>query len=178
MVVKTEKLLNSKTVYDGRILDLHIDSIELPSGRQTTREIIHHRNSVAIVAVDAENKVFLVRQYRSPLQQMLIEIPAGKTEQGESAVEAARRELIEETGYSAAKMEDLGGFYASPGYSTEYLHLFHATDLQPVEGDLDEDEIAEVSHVPISEIPGMIANGEICDGKSVAGLLRVIYGIR
>ena len=174
----TEKLLGNETIYEGKILDLRIDSIELPSGRQTIREIVCHRNSVVIVAVDAEESVFLVRQYRSPLRKMLLEIPAGKKEAGESPAETACRELIEETGYTAGEMEDLGGFYAGPGYSTEYLHLFYASDLKPADNVLDDDEIAEVLRVPLAEIPGMISSGEICDAKSVAGLLRIIYDIK
>jgi len=176
--METEKLIRSETIYSGKILDLRIDSIELPSGRKTIREIVQHRDSVAIIPVDDAENVFLVRQYRSPLRQMLLEIPAGKTEPGESPLETAHRELIEETRYSAGEMEDLGGIYLGPGYSTEFLHLYYATDLKLTENALDDDEIAQVLHVPLDQIPEMITSGEICDAKSVAGLLRVIYNIK
>ena len=175
--MEIEKVLDSQTIYEGRILDLNVENIELPSGKRTTREIVRHRGAVVIVAVDSKENTFLVRQYRSALKKPLLEVPAGKTELGELPEKTACRELIEETGYSAGSMEALGGFYAGPGYSTEYLHLFYATDLKSTEVVPDDDEIAEVLRVPLAEIPGMIASGEICDSKSVAGLLRVIYKI-
>ncbi len=168
-----EKLLDSKTVYEGRMINLRVDSIELPSGRQTTREIVEHRDSVVIVPVDNHN-ILLVRQYRSALGKVLIELPAGKTESNEHHLQTAHRELREETGYNARDMEYLGGFYAGPGYSTEYLHLYLATDLVALNEHPDDDEIMDVFSVPIPEIPGMIGKGDICDAKSVAGLLRII----
>jgi len=173
--VEIEKVLDSQTIYEGRLLNLHVENIELPSGKRTTREIINHHGAVVIVAVDAEENTFLVRQYRSAVKRPLLEVPAGKIDPGEKPEETASRELIEETGYSAGRMEALGGFYASPGYSTEYLYLFYATDLKPADVAIDDDEIAEILQVPLAEIPGMISSGEICDSKSVAGLLRVIY---
>ena len=173
--MEKEKILASKTVYEGRMINLRVDAVELPSGRQTTREIVEHRNSVVVVPIDSDNNVLLVKQWRSALRKPLLEVPAGKTEPGEEPVETAHREMIEETGYSAGKMEDLGGFYAGPGYSTEFLHLFHATDLKPAENAPDDDEIAEVLTVPLSEALSKIESGEICDAKSVAGLLRVIH---
>jgi len=175
VVVEIEKVLDSQTIYEGRLLNLHVENIELPSGKRTTREIINHHGAVVIVAVDAEENTFLVRQYRSAVKRPLLEVPAGKIDPGEKPEETASRELIEETGYSAGRMEALGGFYASPGYSTEYLYLFYATDLKPADVAIDDDEIAEILQVPLAEIPGMISSGEICDSKSVAGLLRVIY---
>ncbi len=173
--MEIEKVLDSQTIYEGRLLNLHVENIELPSGKRTTREIINHHGAVVIVAVDAEENTFLVRQYRSAVKRPLLEVPAGKIDPGEKPEETASRELIEETGYSAGRMEALGGFYASPGYSTEYLYLFYATDLKPADVAIDDDEIAEILQVPLAEIPGMISSGEICDSKSVAGLLRVIY---
>ncbi len=175
--MKIEKVLDGQTIYEGRILDLNVENIELPSGKRTIREIVYHRGAVVIVAVDSEGNTFLVRQYRSALKKPLLEVPAGTMEPGESPDTTARRELIEEIGYSAGRMEDLGGFYSSPGYSTEYLYLFYATDLEPTGVVPDDDEIAEVLCVPLAEIPGMISSGQICDSKSVAGLLRVIHQI-
>ena len=169
-----EKLLDSKTVYEGRMINLRVDSIELPSGRQTTREIVEHTNSVVVVAVDSSDNVLLVRQYRTAIGQALVEVPAGKTESEEHPLQCAHRELREETGHDARVMEDMGGFYAGPGYSTEYLHLYLATDLVPVDGTVDTDEIMGVFRIPLNEIPDMIASGKICDAKSVAGLLRVL----
>jgi ADP-ribose pyrophosphatase len=173
-MVKREKLLDSKCAYRGKRINLRVDDIELPSGKRTTREIVEHSNCVAIVVLDDAENVILVRQHRSAVDQDLLEIPAGKVEPGESPLACARRELREETGYLARKMEGLGGFYASPGYSTEYLYLYLATELDPIPEVPDADEILDVVRVPLAGIPGMIASGEIRDAKTLVGLLRVI----
>ncbi len=173
-MVNRERLLDSKTAYQGRRINLRVDTIELPSGRRTTREIVEHSNCVAIVAIDSEENVIMVRQYRSAVAKVLLEIPAGKIEAAEDPSECVHRELREETGYLAKKVEALGGFYAGPGYSTEYLYLYLATGLEPSRETPDSDEIMGVVRIPLIDIPGMIASGEICDAKSVAGLLRVI----
>lgn len=173
-MVSGEKLIERRRVYEGRRVNLRVDTVELPSGRRTTREIIEYPDSVVIAAVDAERNVLLVRQYRSAVGRALLEVPAGKKEPDESPLEAAHRELREETGYSARRMENLGGFYSGPGYSTEYLHLFLATDLKGSPESLNGDEIMNMIRVPLADVPAMIARGEICDAKSIAGLLRVI----
>ncbi len=167
-------MLDSKYAYQGRRINLRLDGIELPSGRKTTREIVEHSDCVAIVVVDEAENVILVRQHRSAAGEDLIEIPAGKVEPGESPLACAHRELREETGYLARKVEALGGFYASPGYSTEYLHLYLATELEPVPETPDADEIMDVVRIPLASIPEMIASGEIRDAKTLVGLLRVI----
>jgi len=135
---------------------------------------VEHSDCVAIVVVDEAENVILVRQHRSAAGEDLIEIPAGKVEPGESPLACAHRELREETGYLAKKVEALGGFYASPGYSTEYLHLYLATELEPVPETPDADEIMYVVRIPLASIPEMIASGEIRDAKTLVGLLRVI----
>lgn len=155
-------------------MSLRVDTIELPSGRTTTREIVEFNNCVAIVAIDSAGNVILVRQYRTATGKVLMEIPAGKIEDNEHPLKCAHRELKEETGYSARMMTELGGFYAAPGYSTEYLHLFLATHLNDTGVTPDGDEIMDVFSIPLTEIPELIANGTICDLKSIAGLLRVI----
>jgi ADP-ribose pyrophosphatase len=108
------------------------------------------------------------------VSKTLLEIPAGNIEAGEEAIQCARRELEEETGYTAQKIEDLGGFYSSPGFCDEFLHLYLATELQPSGTAIDADEIEKVVSVPLTDIPGLISSGEICDAKSIAGLLRVL----
>lgn len=172
-----EEILASKRPYEGRILNLRVDTVMKPSGTVTTREIVEHTDSVVIAAVDAQDNILLVRQYRSALGRVLVELPAGKTEPNEHHLQTAHRELQEETGYAAKSMEELGGFYAGPGYSTEYLHLYHATDLALTKEQPHPDEIMDVFHMPLSDIPAMIEKGDICDAKSVAGLLRVINKI-
>ncbi|MBT9166377.1 MAG: ADP-ribose pyrophosphatase [Chloroflexi bacterium] len=172
-MVNREKLLDSRYAYQGQRINLRVDGIELPSGKKTTREIVEHSNCVAIVAVDAAENVTLIRQHRSAIGQNLLEIPAGKIEPGESPLACAHRELREETGYLAGKVEALGGFYASPGYSTEYLYLYLATELEPVLEAPDADEIMDVVRVPLASIPERIASGEIRDAKTLVGLLYV-----
>ncbi len=170
-----EKLIASKKVYEGRRIDVRVDLIELPSGRQATREIVEFPNCVAVVPIDAEDNVLLVRQYRTAVGKVLLEIPAGKIEPNEHPLQAMQRELREETGYSAQEAREIGGIYAGPGYSTEYLTLYVATDLHDHQETPDTDEIMNVFRVPLSEIPALIAKGDICDGKSVAALMQVLY---
>ncbi|MBI2287589.1 MAG: NUDIX hydrolase [Chloroflexi bacterium] len=164
-----DEVLSSKLIYDGRAVKLRIDTVELPGGRQTTREIVEHSGCVAIVALDADDNVLLVSQFRPAVEKELLEIPAGGIEPGEDAADAVRRELREETGYLPRKVERLGGFYSAPGFCTEYLHLYLATDLvsSPLHAE-DTDEI-RLSRVPLSQIPGLLASDAIEDAKSLAG---------
>ena len=145
--------------------------MELPSGRKTKREIVEHGGVAAIVVIDSENNVLLVRQYRKPVERVLLEIPAGGMESGEDALVCARRELEEETGFSAERWEELGFFYTSPGFCTEQMHLYLATELRPAKNAADDDENIELVRVPLTSIPELIASGEVCDAKSIAGLL-------
>jgi len=171
-----ERTLESQRVYEGRRINLRLDTVELSSGRQTTREVVEHPDCVAIVAIDSADNVILVRQFRSPAGKVLLEIPAGSIEPGEEPLESAVRELEEETGYTARKLERICGFYSSPGYSTEFLHVFLATDLEPGPKRPQENEIIDAVPIPLGQIPGLIASGEVCDAKSIAGLLVVIAG--
>ena len=170
-----EKLLARKRIYEGRLVNLRQDAVVLSSGRETVREVVEHPNCVAIVAINSEDNVVMVRQFRKPVEGVLLEIPAGVIEPGEEPQECALRELEEETGYLAGKMERIGGFYSSPGYSTEFLYLFLATDLQKGSTHPDEDEIIEVVSIPWEQIPGLIAKGEVCDAKSIVGLFTVAF---
>ena len=146
----------------------------MTSGRETTREIVEHSDCVAIVAVDADDNVLLVNQFRHPVEKELLEIPAGGIDAEEDPVAAVRREMQEETGYLPRQVERLGGFYSSPGYCTEYLHLYLATDLTPSQLHAEDTESIRLVRVPITEIPSLIASGSICDAKSVAGLLSFL----
>jgi ADP-ribose pyrophosphatase len=168
-----ERTVESRQIYEGRRVKLHVDSVVLPSGRETTREVVDHPDCVAIVAVDAENNVMLVRQFRYALAQELLEIPAGVIEPGEEPIQSAFRELEEETGYTTAKMERLGGFYSSPGCFTEFLHLFLATELEPGCKAVQEDEIIEVVPIPMEQVRNLIISGELRDAKSIAGILAL-----
>ena len=168
-----ERTLDSRQIYEGRIVALRVDTVVLPGGRETTREVVAHPDCVAIVAIDAADNAILVRQFRHAVGKELLEIPAGGIEPGEEALHSALRELAEETGYTAGKMERLGGFYGSPGYSTEFLHLFLATELEPAPCRAPEDEIIEVVPIPLAKVPGLIVSGKVCDAKSIAGLFAL-----
>ena len=166
-----EPTISSQRVYEGRVLNLRVDTVELPDGQTTLREIVEHHGAVAMVAVDLDQSVLLVRQYRKALERMLLEIPAGTLEAGETPDECANRELQEETGYAARRTVRLGGFFSAPGFCTEYLHLYLSTDLyeSPLGG--DEDESIELVRMPLGQALGLIKTGEICDAKSIIGLL-------
>jgi ADP-ribose pyrophosphatase len=169
-----DKIISSKHVFNGRAVSLRVDTVELPSGRHTTREIVEHPACIVALPIDEQGNVLLVRQFRHPVNKSLLELPAGGIEENETPVDAVRRELQEEIGFLPRKLEALGGFYSSPGFCTEYLYLFIATELTPsrlVASDTDE---IEVVPMPLARIPDLIASGEICDSKSVAGLLRYL----
>ena len=171
-----ERTIDSRRLYEGRLVSLRQDRVILSSGRETTREVVEHANCVAIVAIDPEGEVLMVRQFRKPVGEVLLEIPAGVVEDGEEPLDSAHRELEEETGYMAGRMERIGGFYSSPGYSTEFLHLFLATELRKGEARPDADEIIEVVSVPFERILSLILAGELRDAKSIAGLFTVAFG--
>jgi ADP-ribose pyrophosphatase len=169
-----EKTVSSRQIYDGRAVKLRVDTVRKPNGKTTTREIVEHSDCVAVVVLDSKDKVILVSQYRKAVGKTLLEIPAGGIDPGEQPIASVRRELQEEIGYLPNKIDKLGGFYAAPGYCTEYLHLYLATHLVPSRREAEDTEDIEVVRVPLSRIPELIASGEISDAKSIAGLLRVI----
>ncbi|MFC1974739.1 NUDIX hydrolase [Chloroflexota bacterium] len=169
-----EETLSSQLIYDGRAVKLRVDTVRMPSGRETTREIVEHSDCVAIIAVDADDNVLLVNQFRKPVEKELLEIPAGGIDPGEDAVTTVRRELQEETGYLPRKVERLGGFYSAPGYCTEYLYLYLATDLTPSQLHAEDTESIKLVRVPVNQIYGLITSGSICDVKSIAGLLTFL----
>ncbi len=165
-----EETLSSQLIYDGRVVKLRVDSVQLGNGRQTTREIVEHSDCIAVVAIDKNNNVLLVKQFRKPVEKELLEIPAGGVDTGEDPEEAVNRELREEIGYMPRKVQRLGGFYSAPGYCSEYLYLYLATDLVPSQLIAEDTESINVVRVPVEEIPDLIATGRICDAKSIAGL--------
>ena len=167
----SEKTIESQQIYDGHILKLRVDTVMLPSGRITKREIVEHGNCVAIVAIDDDNNVLLVRQYRKAAEKDLLEIPAGGIEPDEEAVATVSRELREETGYNPGLVERIGCYYPSPGYCTEQILLFLASRLKLDALEGEDTESIEVISKPLSDIPELIRSGKIRDAKSIAGLL-------
>lgn len=166
-----ERLLSTEQIYQGHVVSLRLDRVEEAEGRETTREIVEHHGGVAIVAIDADGHVLLVRQFRYPVGKELLEIPAGGIDSGEDASQAAVRELQEETGYFPQKLERLGGFYSAPGFCTEYLHLYLAKELTHSPLKAEDTESIEVVRVSPTDIPDLITSGKIRDAKSIVGLL-------
>lgn len=166
----TERVVRTTRIYDGRVVSLRVDEVVLPSGRTGIREIVEHRGAVAIVPVAEDGEVFLVRQYRGATGGILLEIPAGTLEPGETVEAALNRELAEEIGCRARRYERLLHFYPSPGILTEVVHLFLAADLEPHRLDAEEEELTVV-RMPLPQAVAAIATGEIRDAKSIIGLL-------
>lgn len=167
-----EKIISTETLYEGRIVKLELHDVELPNGQRSKREVVRHSGAVAIVALDREGLVLMVRQYRLPAAQILLEIPAGTLNINEDPLTAAGRELQEETGYKPGRLEPMGGLYVAPGYTTEYIHLFLATDLQEAPLAQDEDEFVEMTRYSMKEVLALIDSGHIVDGKTISGVLR------
>lgn len=167
-----EKKLDSSVEYQGKILSVRRDTVELVNGRQAEREVVDHRGAVAIVPVDEKGRVLLVRQYRYPVLSMMTEIPAGKLDPGEDPLDCAKRELSEETGAEAEEMIFMGAMYPTPGFCNELLHFYLARGLKFGQTHPDEDEFVEVQWLPLEEVYGMIMNNEIRDMKTVAGVLK------
>jgi len=173
--VRPEKKLATQQIYQGRAVNIRVDTVEKADGRKTTREVVEHSDCIAVVALDEQGNVILVRQFRHAVDRFLLEIPAGGIDPGEEPIDSVRRELQEEIGYFPRKIEKLGGFYTTPGYGTEYLHCFVATDLVPGRLVAEDTEDIDLVRVSPDEIPRLIASGEICDAKSIAALLMFLF---
>lgn len=170
-----EKTLTSDVVYDGKIINVYNDKVEISTGKTSYREVVEHSGGVVILAVhkkDNIEKILMVKQFRYPLKQALLELPAGKLEKNEDPFEAAKRELTEETGYIAQNWEDLGYIYTSPGYSNEKLYLYKATNLEYVGDCPDEGEILIEYEFSTDEIKKMIQNGDITDAKTICAFMK------
>ena len=169
-----EKTVSSKLIYSGRAIRLRVDTVQTPDGQQKTREIVEHADCIAVIAIDDKDNVLLVRQFRKAAEKELLEIPAGGIDAGEDPDAAVRREMREETGYLPKKVERIGGFYSAPGYCTEFLCLYLATDLVPSPLSAEDTTEIKLVRVPIAEISGLIQSGKIRDAKSIAGLLTYL----
>lgn len=168
----TEKTLTSTEIYNGRVFKITRDDVELCDGYKSTREVVHHNGGVVIVA-EKDNKILFVQQYRYPTKEVLYELPAGKLDKcGENILCAAKRELEEETGYNAQNWEELGFIWTSPGFCSEKLYLFKATDLSFKGQHLDEGEILNYLAIEKEKVFEMIKNGQINDAKTICALMR------
>ena len=177
----TEKMVSSQTLYEGKIIKVTLDQARLPDGSLASREVVYHPGGVAVLALDEDKTVYLVRQYRYPIQRLLLELPAGKLDHGseEDVLLGAQRELSEETGLEAAEWTYLGCTLASPGFCDEVLHMYLAQGLTRKKQHLDEDEFLDVVTMPFDELVRQVMDGTITDGKTVSATLKtkVLLGL-
>lgn len=166
-----EKTVDSQYIYQGKIIKVRKDKVTLLDGKSTVREVVEHRGGVCIVPIDEDGNVLLVRQYRYPVGREVLEIPAGKREEGEDPFDTAKRELSEETGCDAERYDFLGSFLATPGYCTEKFYIYLARDLRYHKQHLDEGEFLDVVKMPLDDAVRLVWENKIDDCKSVAGLL-------
>jgi ADP-ribose pyrophosphatase len=166
-----EKTLKTKRIYKGRIVGLREDTVRLVNGVISKREIVEHPGAVAIIALTEDNKMVLINQFRKPAGKVLIEIPAGLVHKGESDLRGARRELMEESGYAAGRIREIFRGYSSPGYSTEIIKFYLATDLKKAKQNCDADEMISVKLYPLKKCLKMLMSGKIADNKTAVGIL-------
>lgn len=180
MSIFEEKTIATKQIYDGKIISLQVDDIELPDGQVAQRELVKHRGAVAIIPVTDDGKIIFVKQYRKALERALVEIPAGGIELGEDPMVTAIRELEEETGLGAKDMSYLQSFATSPGFADEIIRLYVAKDLYSIENPAagDEDEFIEILALTVEEAEEMVATGEIFDAKTAFGVLYVKHVLK
>ncbi len=173
-----EKKIDGERIYEGRILDLEVDRVLLASGNEATREVVRHKGAVVVLPLHEGRRIELVRQYRYPMGEVLLELPAGKLDPGEEPIECAGRELAEETAWKPVEIHELGSFFTTPGFTDEVLHAFIATPLEPApEAVQDPDEAIENVTMTIEEALEACRDGSIQDSKTIATLfLAQLHG--
>ena len=168
----TEKRLSGEVKYSGVIVNVTLDQAQLCDGRIAKREVVHHPGGVSVLPVDGEGNCYMVRQFRYPVGETVLEIPAGKLEAGEDHMTCAVRELSEETGFTADEFVDFGCFYTSPGFSTELLHVYLALGLHAGDCHPDDGEFLNVEKIPLETLTQMAMDGRIVDAKTVIAILK------
>jgi ADP-ribose pyrophosphatase len=171
-----EKTIHATTIFEGKVIKVVHEDVELPNGKQSKREIVKHPGAVAVIPITKENKILLVEQYRKPLERSIVEIPAGKLEKGEKPEVTALRELEEETGYTTNKLTFVTSFYTSPGFADELIHIYLAEDIEKVENPLspDEDEFVELMECTLEEANKLADEQRIFDAKTAYALQYLI----
>ena len=173
----TEKLIKKNYIYKGKIVNLRCDDAELPDGKPCKREVVEHSGGVGVLAVDRDDHVYLVRQFRYPYMEEIYEIPAGKKGTDEEPLTCAVRELREETGLTAEKFTSLGHFYPTVGYSNEIIYIYLAQDLKQGSSKTDEDEFVEVERIHIDKVLSMIKKNEIRDAKTIIAVYQYLSSL-
>ena len=167
-----EKKLTSKQVFDGVVVKLFVDEVELPDGKKSVREVVRHPGAVCVIPIDENGDVIMIKQFRYPFEEVLYEIPAGKLEIGEDPYEAAKRELEEETGVNASKIEYIGTMYTTVAILDEKIHMYLATGITYKTAHPDEGEFLEVEKIPLSTLVNMVMDGKIPDSKTQIAILK------
>lgn len=170
-----ERLVGSERVFEGKLVQVHVDTVALPDGRLATREVVDHKPAVVIIPFDDEGNVVLVRQYRHAVGKALLEAPAGGIEPAEDPDACAQRELQEETGFHAGELRKLGAFWTAPGVFTEHMHAYLARRLRRSKLEADPDEIITVERVPVSRLEDLVRDGAIQDAKTIAALYMALH---
>lgn len=174
----SEEKINSEEIYKGRIITLTKDTVKLENGKEATREVIHHPGAVCVIPIDEDGNVIFVKQFRYPFSSVLLEIPAGKLEEGEDSLDGGKRELLEETGALCESFEYLGEMYPSVAYLTEKIYIYLARGLTFKEQSLDEDEFVEVEKIPYEKAVKMVMNDEIKDAKTQIAVLKAAFYLK
>lgn len=167
-----EKKIDSKKIFDGKIVKLFVDTVELPNGELATREIVRHPGAVCVLPLTSDGEVIMVKQFRYPFNEVMLEIPAGKLEFGEDPYEAVKRELEEESGVVAGKIEHICELYTTVAIFDERIQVYLARELTFTESHPDEDEFLEVTKIPLDTLVSMVMNGEIKDAKTQIAILK------
>ncbi len=170
-----EKTLASEEIYNGKIFKVTKDIALLENNTQAVREVVHHNGGVTVIPITEQNEVIMVKQYRYPHHKILLEIPAGKLEKGESHYDCGKRELLEETGCTCTEYEYLGEILPTPAYVSEVIHMYMASGLEFSKQNLDKDEFLDIEKIPLEKAVEMVMKGEIIDSKTQIGILKAYY---
>ncbi|AXF54824.1 NUDIX hydrolase [Salicibibacter kimchii] len=174
MSVHDEPTLNKKIIYEGKIIDVELHEVELPNGKTSMREVVKHPGAVAVIGITDEEKIPLVRQFRKATEEMLLEIPAGKREEGEEAKTTAERELQEETGYRPAHLHEIARFYTSPGFADEWISVYLATGLQAGAPQTEADEFLSVEEWTLADARVALREGKWRDAKTAFAIQALL----
>lgn len=174
----TEKTLSSKSIFDGRILHITLDEIELPNGKKSKREVVNHPGGVTVAALDEDNNLLFVRQFRYPYKEVVLELPAGKLEKGSTPLENGKRELMEETGAEGYSYISLGQLYPSPGYTSEIIHLYACKVKSQGSSNPDDGEFLNIEKIPLDKAVEMVLNNQIPDAKTQVAVLKTAMLIK
>lgn len=174
----TEKTLSSKSVFDGRILHIALDEVELPDGKKSKREVVNHPGGVTVAALDEDNNLLFVKQFRYPYKEVVLELPAGKLEKGSTPLENGKRELMEETGAEGYSYISLGQLYPSPGYTSEIIHLYACKVKSQGSSNPDDGEFLNIEKIPLDKAVEMVLNNQIPDAKTQVAVLKTAMLIK